>query len=67
MNTIVLAAMERGMTMSDIKELQLGELVDFVIDYNERQKEGQEQEKKAKATTHYRLATPEEMSSHFRG
>lgn len=55
------------MTISDIKELQLGELVDFVIDYNERQKEGQEQEKKAKATTHYRLATPEEMSSHFRG
>lgn len=55
------------MTMADLKELQLGDLVDFVIDYNERQKQGKEQEEKAKATTHYRLATPEEMSSHFRG
>lgn len=55
------------MNMQEIKELQLGDLVDFVIDYNERQKKGEEQEKKSKATTHYRLATPEEMSSHHRG
>lgn len=54
------------MSMADIKEMQLGDLVDFIIDYNERQKQGQEREKHKKAVKHYRLATPEETSAMLR-
>lgn len=37
--------------MNDLKEMTLGEIVDFVIDYNERNKEEDEEKpKKRKAT-----------------
>ncbi len=39
--------------MSDIRRMQLGQVVDFVIAYNERQKEAEKsekQERKRKAT-----------------
>ena len=58
--------MERGFSMSDIKKMQLGQVVDFVIDFNERQKQGQEQEEHKKSVKHYRLATPEETSAYTR-
>lgn len=58
--------MERGLSFSDIKKMQLGQLVDFVADYNERQKEGKRREERQKKVVHYRLATPEETSAFSR-
>jgi hypothetical protein len=37
--------MERGLSMSDIRRMQLGQVVDFVIDYNNRQKKAEKVEK----------------------
>ena len=38
--------MERGLSMSDIRRMQVGQVVDFCIDYNERQKRAEEQAEK---------------------
>ena len=53
-NTIILAGIERGLTITDIKKMQIGQVVDFVVDYNERQKradrEAEKKDKKRRAT-----------------
>lgn len=53
-NTIILAGIERGLTITDIKKMQVGQVVDFVVDYNERQKradrEAEKKDKKRRAT-----------------
>ena len=58
--------------MEDVREMQLGQLVDFCISYNERQKEAEEEmeasnNKKTKKpkTYKYRLATQEEIDAYF--
>ena len=61
-----MAAMERGLTMSDIKSMQLGQIVDFTRDYNERQKKAEETAERRKTMKNYRLATPEEISEFTR-
>ena len=33
---ITLSALERGLTMTDIRRMTLGQIVDFVIEYNNR-------------------------------
>lgn len=38
LDDIILAALERGLTMSDIRQMQLGQIVDFCAAYNERQR-----------------------------
>ena len=58
--------MERGFTMDAIRRMQLGQIVDFVIDYNERQKEAHQTEERRKTMKHYRLATPKETSEFAR-
>lgn len=58
--------MERGLTMSDIRRMQLGQVVDFTIDYNERQKDAEKTAERQKTMKHYRLATPEEISEFTR-
>lgn len=47
-----MAGMERGLTISDMRKMQLGQVVDFCIAYNEREKKAEKQEKsnKRKAT-----------------
>lgn len=68
LNTIILAGLERGLQMQDIKRMPLGRLVDFVIDYNKRQKEAEQKaERRDKATKHYRLATKDEVDALVRG
>ena len=52
--------------MDAIRRMQLGQIVDFVIDYNERQKEAQQTEERRKTMKHYRLATPKETSEFAR-
>lgn len=48
LDTIILAGIERGLTMADIKLMTIGEVVDFVIAYNDRMKEAEKEEKKDK-------------------
>lgn len=46
LDTIVLAGIERGLSMADIKEMTIGQVVDYVIAYNDRVKESEKEEKK---------------------
>ena len=46
LDTIVLAGIERGLSMADIKEMTIGQVVDYVIAYNDRAKEAEKEEKK---------------------
>lgn len=54
--------------MQDIKRMTLGQVVDFTIDYNKRQKDADERaERRQKATKHYRLASKDEVDAWLRG
>lgn len=46
LDTIVLAGIERGLSMADIKDMTIGQIVDYVIAYNDRVKEAEKEEKK---------------------
>ena len=61
LDTIILAGIERGLTMSDIKMMTIGEVVDFVIAYNDRVKEAEKEEKKDKK----RKATQRDIDAFF--
>ena len=51
--------------MSDIRKMQIGQLVDFCIEYNEREKKAQkEQEKKEKGQSK-RKATQADIKAFF--
>lgn len=52
--------------MQDIRSMQLGQLIDFVIDYNDRQKESERAAERQKTMKHYKLATPQEISEFTR-
>ena len=59
--------MERGLTKKDMEHMTIGEIVDFTVAFNERQKKGKEAEERRSKATKYRLATPEEVSAYNRG
>lgn len=61
LDTIILAGIERGLTMADIKMMTIGEVVDFVIAYNDRVKEAEKEEKKDKK----RKATQRDIDAFF--
>lgn len=64
LDDIMLAGIERGLTMADVRRMQLGEIVDYCIEYNNRQKraeEAQEESKKPKK----RYATQDEIRAYF--
>lgn len=64
LDDIILAGVERGLSMSDARRMQLGEIVDYCIEYNNRQKraeEAQEESKKPKK----RYATQDEIRAYF--
>lgn len=42
----MLTALERGLTMQDIKEMTIGQVVDFCIEYQNRQYEIEKEEKR---------------------
>lgn len=59
--------MERGLTKKDMQHMTIGEIVDFTIAFNERQKQGKEAEERKSKVKKYRLATPAEVSAFNRG
>ena len=63
LETIILAGMERGLTMADIRKMQLGTVVDFVIEYNNRQKKAEERAEHASKVKHYRRASQAEIDA----
>lgn len=58
--------MERGLAKSDMRKMTVGEIVDFVSAYNDRQKSAEEKAEKKKKVKRYRFATPEETSAYNR-
>jgi len=67
LNTIILSALERGLAMQDIKRMSLGHVVDFVIDYNKRQKNAEEKAERQSKAKHYRLASKDEVDAWLKG
>jgi len=51
--------------MSDIRRMQLGQVVDFVIDYNERQEESDRRAKQEEKRGHRRKASQNDINAWF--
>lgn len=51
--------------MSDIRRMQLGQVVDFVIAYNERQKEAEKAQKRAEKRGAKRKGTQNDINAFF--
>lgn len=51
--------------MSDIRKMQLGQVVDFVIAYNERQKEAEKAQKRAEKRGTKRKGTQNDINAFF--
>lgn len=52
-NDIVIGGLDKGLLLSDIKNMELGQLIDFIVDYNkqyEKAERNSQQGKKRKAT-----------------
>lgn len=61
---IIIAGIDRGLTVDDMKEMELGQLVDFCIEYNKRHdydQDPQTGEEKEKVTV--RKATQADMDT----
>lgn len=61
LDDVILAAVERGLTMGDIRKMRLGEVVDFCYAYNERQKDEEKKSEKPKK----RKATQNDINAFF--
>jgi len=51
--------------MSDIRRMQLGQVVDFVIAYNERQKEAEKAQRRAEKRASKRKGTQNDINAFF--
>ena len=51
--------------MTDIRRMQVGQIVDFVISYNERQEKAEKRMKHEKKHGRKRKATQEDINSFF--
>ena len=51
--------------MTDIRKMQLGQLVDYVIAFNDRQKKAERQAKKEKKRGKRHKATQDEINAFF--
>ena len=63
LDDVILAALERGLTMTDIRRMQVGRVVDFVIAYNERVADAKRREKQKE--TQRRKATQNDINAFF--
>ena len=51
--------------MTDIRRMQLGQVVDFVIAYNDRQKESEKAQKRAEKRGNRRKASQNDINAFF--
>lgn len=51
--------------MSDIREMQIGQVVDFIIAYNDRQKAAEKAEKRAEKRGKRRKGTQADINAFF--
>ena len=65
LDTIILAGLERGLTMTDIRRMQLGQVVDFVIAFNERQEQAEKAQKRAERHGNRRKGTQNDINAFF--
>ena len=62
---ILMAGMERGLTMSDMRKMQLGQIVDFCIEYNEREKKAQKARERRERGLERRRASQADFDAFF--
>ena len=68
LNTLYLAGIERGLTKPDMQRMTVGQLVDYVQEWNKRNEKAEHEEvEQSKPKKKYRLATPKETSEYHRG
>lgn len=65
LDEIILAGLERGLTITEMRKMQLGQIVDFCISFNERQKEADKQQKKAEKAALKRKASQGDINAFF--
>lgn len=53
------------MTITDIRRMQLGQVVDFCISYNERQKAAEKAQKRAEKRASKRKASQNDINAFF--
>ena len=57
--------MERGLTVSDMRRMTLGQVVDFIIDYNKRNEISEDPGKKKPEKRTTRRAKQAEIDAYF--
>ena len=65
LDDIILAGIERGLGLSDIKKMTLGQVVDYVIAYNDRQKAAEKAQKLAETKGSRRKASQSDINAFF--
>lgn len=65
LETIILAGLERGLNLTDLKKLQLGQVVDFCIEYNNRQARAEKQSERERKQGTRRKATQADINAFF--
>lgn len=65
LDEVILAGLERGLNMTDIKHMQIGQVVDFCIVYNNRQIEAEKAAEQGKARPRKRKANQNDINAFF--
>ena len=52
---IIMAGIERGLTYEAIERMSIGQVVDFCIEYNNRNKQGKKSDRRPATREDYRL------------
>lgn len=65
LDNIILAGLERGLTITEMRRMQLGQVVDFCIAYNERQEEAEKRQERAERRAGRRKATQNDINAFF--
>jgi len=62
---LLLAGLERGLTVTDMRRMTVGQLVDFCISYNERQKDAEKRAERDEKRGRRRKANQNDINAFF--
>lgn len=65
MDDVILAGLERGLAMEDMRKMTIGQVVDFCVSYNERQERAERAQKRAKKHGIRRKADQNDINAFF--